>query len=266
LKLWKSLATAAAMLLALPLHAATAQEVTTTEDLINRGTVNVGIIMDSPPYGYLDANQQPLGFDVGVAQLLAKYMGVELNIVPLVGANRIPFLQTGKVDLIVAALGITPERSLQVAYSAPYMLVDNVVFAPKDLKAESVQDLYGKRVAVVRGSAQDTILTRDLEGHAELMRFDENPSLIQAMLTGQVDAIALTAVLGEETFAAQPQANIERKFTILAQANGVGMLKQNTELRDWVNTFVFYIKSNGELDNLYREYWKIPLPANMPTF
>lgn len=268
MQIWKSLIAGAAMLAAavLPQAASAQSEPLTIDALVKRGTINVGIIMDSPPYGYLDAEQKPDGFDVGVAQLLAKYLGVELNIVPLVGANRIPFLLTGKIDLAIAGLGVTPERAKQITFSAPYMLVDNVVFGPKDQKMEATEDLYGKRVAVVRGSAQDTILTRDLEGHAELMRFDENPSLVQAMLTGQVDAIALTAVLGEETFAANPDAGIERKFTILAQANGIGMRKQDVELQQWVNAFVFYIKSNGELNNLYKKYWKTPLPANMPTF
>lgn len=255
----------AAALLSLALPAMAQDAPVTTDDLINRGQVNVGVIMDSPPYGFLDANQQPDGFDVGVANLLAKYLGVKLNIVPLVGANRIPFLMTGKVDMVIAGLGITPERAKQIAFSSPYMLVDNNVYAPKDLAVKSTEDLYGHKVGVVRGSAQDTILTRDLQDKAEIMRFDENPTLIQAMLTKQVDAIALTAVLGDTAFAAHPEANVERKITILAQANGVGLRKQDTELREWINAFIFYIKSNGELNNLYKKYWQVPMPENMPT-
>lgn len=265
MKLLTTLA-AATMALASLVPAALAQDAPlTTDDLINRGQVNVGIIMDSPPYGFLDSNQQPDGFDVGVAKLMAKYLGVKLNIVSLVGANRIPFLMTGKVDMVIAGLGITPDRAKQVNFSTPYMLVDNDVYAPKDLTVKSTEDLYDHKVGVVRGSAQDNILTRDLDGHADIMRFDENPTLIQAMLTGQVDAIALTAVLGDPAFAAHPEANVEKKITILAQANGVGLRKQDTELRDWINAFIFYIKSNGELNNLYKTYWKVPMPENMPS-
>lgn len=267
MKLLKSMAAAAVMLAAgLFAAPATAQEGPLTIDrLIERGSVNVGVILDSPPYGLLDANQQPDGFDVEVAKLLGKYLGVEVNIVSLVGANRIPFLLTNKVDLVIAGIGITPERARQVSFSIPYSSIDNVVYAPKDRKIESADDLAGLRIAVVRGSAQDTIITRDLEGRAEIMRFDENPSVIQAMLTGQVDAAALTAILGDPAFARVPQANVERKYTLLQQSNGIAMRKENTELLQWVNTFVYYIKSNGELDRVYRKWWERPLPE-LATF
>jgi len=262
-----SLAAAAAMLVtAFAAAPAAAQDGPLTIDrLIERGTVNVGIILDSPPYGLLDANQQPDGFDVEVAKLLGKYLGVEVNIVSLVGANRIPFLLTNKIDLVIAGLGITPERAKQVAFSIPYSSIDNVVYAPKDREINSAEDMEGLRIAVVRGSAQDTIITRDLDGRAEIMRFDENPSVIQAMLTGQVDAAALTAILGDPAFARSPEANIERKYTLLQQSNGIAMRKENTELLQWVNTFVYYIKSNGELDKIYKKWWERPLP-NLPTF
>lgn len=262
-----SLAAASAMLVsAFAVAPASAQDGPLTIDrIIERGSVNVGVILDSPPYGLLDANQQPDGFDVEVAKLLGQYLGVEVNIVSLVGANRIPFLLTNKIDLVIAGMGITPERAKQISFSIPYSSIDNVVYAPKDTVIASAEDLVGLRIAVVRGSAQDTIITRDLDGRAEIMRFDENPSVIQAMLTGQVDAAALTAILGDPAFARSPEAGIERKYTLLQQSNGIGLRKENTELLQWVNTFVYYIKSNGELDKIYKKWWERPLP-DLPTF
>ena len=258
----KTMAAAAAMMLTalMPASAIAQDGPLTIDQLIERGSVNVGVILDSPPYGLLDANQQPDGFDVEVAKLLGQYLGVEVNIVSLVGANRIPFLLTNKVDLVIAGIGITPERAKQVAFSIPYSSIDNVVYAPKDREVTSADDMEGLRIAVVRGSAQDTIITRDLDGRAEIMRFDENPSVIQAMLTNQVDAVALTAILGDPAFARVPNANIERKYTLLQQSNGIALRKENTELLQWLNTFVYYIRSNGELDRLYRKWWERPLP------
>ena len=238
----------------------------TLDELVGRGTINVGIILDSPPYGLLDAQQNPDGYDVEVAKLLAKYLNVKLNVVPLVGANRIPFLLTGKVDIVVAGLGITPERARQVNFSIPYMAIDNVVFAHKDRKITSIDEMKGLKVGVVRGSAQDNILTQALKDKAQISRFDENPTLVQAMLTNQVDAIALTATLGEQVFSKMPQAGIERKITLLQQGNGIALRKDKPELHQWVNTFVYYIRSNGELDALHRKWWGAPLPANLPSF
>ncbi len=256
---------AAALMAMLVSHAASAQPLT-TDDLISRGTVNIGIIMDTPPYGFLDANQQPDGFDVKVAGLLAQYLGVKLNIVPLVGANRVPFLLTGKVDMVVASLGITPDRAKQVAFSSPYMLADVALYAPKDKTIKSVADLNGLNVAVTRGSTQQTVLQRETDGKATFSQFDENSGLVQALLNKQVDALAVAAAFGDAAFAANPDANIERKFTVFTQGNGVGLRKEDTELLQWVNAFVYYIKSDGELNDLYVKYWKTPMPANMPTF
>lgn len=264
MKLWKFMLAALAAALVATSAAPVAAE--TLDELIKRGTINVGVILDSPPYGLLDAQQNPDGYDVDVAKLLAKYLGVKLNVVPLVGANRIPFLITGKVDIVAAGLGITPERAKQINFSIPYMAIDNVVFAPKDRKITAIDDMKGLKVGVVRGSAQDNILTQALRDSAQISRFDENPTLVQTMLTKQVDAIALTATLGEQVFSKMPQAGIERKITLLQQGNGIGLRKDKVELLQWVNTFVYYIRSNGELDVLHRKWWGIPLPANLPSF
>jgi len=264
MKLWKSMQ--AMLVAAFVVASATPAAAETLDELIKRGTINVGIILDSPPYGLLDAQQNPDGYDVEVAKLLTKYLGVKLNVVPLVGANRIPFLITGKVDIVVAGLGITPERAKQVSFSIPYMAIDNVVFAPKDKKVTAIEDMKGMKVGVVRGSAQDNILTQALKDSAQISRFDENPTLVQAMLTKQVDAIALTATLGEQVFSKMPQAGIERKITLLQQGNGIALRKDKAELHQWINTFVYYIRSNGELDALHRKWWGSPLPANLPAF
>lgn len=135
-----------------------------------------------------------------------------------------------------------------------------MVFAPKDIKITSVQDMASLRIGVVRGSAQDTIITGILGDHG-ISRFDENPTLVQAMLTGQVDAIALTAILGEPVFAQHPEAHIERKITLLQQTDGIAMRPDATLLLQWVNTFVYYIRSDGELGALYQKWFKQPLPT-----
>ncbi|POA50601.1 ABC transporter substrate-binding protein, partial [Pseudomonas sp. GW460-R15] len=81
-----------------------------------------------PPYGTTDAKNQPDGYDADVAKLLAKDWGVKANIVPVTGPNRIPFLLTNKVDLLVASLAVTPERAKQVQFSQPYAAATIVLY------------------------------------------------------------------------------------------------------------------------------------------
>ena len=93
-------------------------------------------------------------YDVDVAKLMAKYLGVELELVPVTGPNRIPYLLTSKVDVLVAIFGITPERARQVQFSIPYSSIDIVLMAPKDSKIANAADLKALKVGVARALAK----------------------------------------------------------------------------------------------------------------
>ncbi len=237
----------------------------TVDDIISRGTINIGVLVDLPPYGLLNDKQEPDGYDIEVAKLLGKYMGVKVNLVTLTSPNRIPFLLTNKVDLIVATFGITPERAKQVLFSIPYSAIENVVFAPKDRKITTLDDLKGLRIGVPRGTVQDVLLTTRFGNAAKIVRFDDDPSTYQSLIAGQVDAIAETGMTGDQFYAANPSANIERKVILLQQPNGITMRKDQWNLHQWCNTFVYFTKNDGELDALYRKWFHQPLP-NLPTF
>lgn len=237
----------------------------TVDEVVSRGTINIGVLIDLPPYGLLNDKQEADGYDVEVARLLAKYMGVKANLVQLTAPNRIPFLVTNKVDLIVATFGITPERAKQVMFSIPYSAIENTVYGPKDKAISKIDDLKGLRVGVPRGTVQDVILTGALGGSARMLRFDDTPSTYQALLTGQVDAMAETGFTFDGVMKQNPEANIGKKFILLRQPNGITMRANQFNLHQWVNTFVYYIKNNGELDALHRKWFGTPLP-DLPVF
>ena len=96
-----------------------------------------------------------------------------------------------------------------------------------------------------------------------MARFDDDPSTYQALITGQVDAIAETGITGDKIYADNPQANVERKFILLQQPNGVTMRKDQWNLRQWVNTFLYFVKNNGELSAIHEKWFGKPLP-NLP--
>lgn len=254
-----------ATILLLGLASARPAAAQSVDDIISRGTINIGVLVDLPPYGVLNAQQEPDGYDVDVAKLLGKYLGVKVNLVQLTSPNRIPYLVTNKIDLIVATFGITPERAKQVLFSIPYSAIENVVFAGKDKKIAKLDDLKGLRVGVPRGTVQDVILTQSLGSAVKIARFDDDPSTYQALITGQVDAIAETGLTGDDIFAKNPGANVERKFTLLQQPNGITMRKDQFNLLRWVNTFVYFVKNNGELSAIHEKWFHKPLP-NLPVF
>ena len=114
----------------MPAWLATAQA-QTVDEIKKKGELTVGLLVDFPPYGTINAQNEPDGYDADVARLLAKDWGVKLNLVPVTGPNRIPFLLTNKVDLLVASLAITPERAKQVQFSKPYAAATIVLLAPR---------------------------------------------------------------------------------------------------------------------------------------
>jgi len=237
----------------------------TIDEIVSRGSINIGVLVDLPPYGILNDKQEPDGYDIDVAKLLGSYLGVKVNLVQLTSPNRIPFLLTNKVDLIVATFGITPERAKSVMFSIPYSAIENVVFAPKGKTITKLDDLRGLRVGVPRGTVQDVLLSKSLGSAVKISRFDDDPSTYQALLAGQVDAIAETGLTGDLFYAQHPEGNIERKFILLQQPNGITMRKDQWSLHQWVDTFVYFTKNDGELDAFYQKWFKKPLP-NLPTF
>ncbi len=237
----------------------------TVDEILKRGTINIGVLIDLPPYGLLNDKQEPDGYDIEVAKLLGKYLGVKVNLVQLTAPNRIPFLVTGKVDLIVATFGITPERAKQVLFSIPYSAIENTVYGPKGKPIAKIDDLKGLRIGVPRGTVQDVILTGALGTAARMQRFDDTPSTYQALLTGQVDAMAETGITFDAVMKQNPNAPIEKKFVLLRQPNGITMRADQFNLHRWVNTFVYFTKNNGELDTLWQKWFKEKMP-DLPVF
>src|SRR5437868_11644729 len=92
----------------------------TVDDIIKRGSVLIGVDTANPPFGLMGKDGQPEGYDPDVARLVGKYLGVPVEFVSVTGANRIPNLLSGKIDMLICLFGITPERALQVWYSIPY--------------------------------------------------------------------------------------------------------------------------------------------------
>lgn len=99
--------------------------------------INIGVLIDFPPYGILNEKNEPDGYDATVAKMLADDLGVELNLIPVTGPNRIPFLLSGQVDILVSSLAITPARAEQVDFSNPYAAIRIGLMAQEELDISS---------------------------------------------------------------------------------------------------------------------------------
>lgn len=240
----------------------------TPDEIKKRGSISIGILTDYPPFGGIDDKQQPAGYDADVAALLAKEMGVTLQLVPVTGPNRIPFLLTNKVDMLVATFGITEERAKQVLFSNPYSAFTTYILAPKSTNIRTPEDLKGVRVGVARASTQDSALMAVAPREIRVMRFDDDATTTQSIISGQVQAIGASSTVLAQLTANYPNLQIEPKFTLRAQANGMAFRKQDEALRDWSNSFIAGLISSGELDRIHQRWFKAPMDPlpPMPQF
>ena len=256
-----ALALAAAMMTS----AAQAQSI---DDIIKKGTLVVAIDTSTPPYAALDSSMQPSGFDIDFAGLIAKALGVKLEFVTVNSPGRIPALLTNRADMVVSIFSITAERALQVAFSSPYAGQCSAIIAPKSSKVASLKDLEGLKVAVTRGAAEDGIISAYSKEHnnaIEILRFDDYPSTMQAMLSGQVDVqgggdygdIYLRKNTKGEGF--------DMKFTLRCFHFGVGIRRNQADLLHWINTFIYTLKNDGSLEALSQKWRKAALPP-LPVF
>ena len=225
--------------------------------------LRVAIELSLPPYGMTDDKMQPYGSDVETAQLLAKDLGVELEIVPATGPTRIPFLQTNKADLAIATLSISPERMKVIDFSVPYSVVQIVVAAPKSIAIKSYADLAGKSIAITRGNVQEAELMQKAVG-ATIVRYDDDATLVTAGVSGQAPIVSTATTLLQAIQTKNPSRELETKFVVREFQLGVGMRKDEPKLLLWVNDWVKANRANGKLNAIFKKYHHSELPSLAP--
>lgn len=232
----------------------------TPESIKSAGTIKVGMLVDFPPFGLMDTNNQPDGYDADVAKLLGEKWGVKVQIVPVSGPNRIPYLQSNQVDLLIAGLGITEERKKTIDYSIPYAGISIGVYGVTDVAVKSAEDLAGKKIGVARASTQDTALTKIAPAGATIQRFDDDATAVQALLSGQVQLMGVSNVVFQQIEAAAP-GRFDQKFVFNQQLQGIAIRKGSSELQTALNEFITGLMNDGELEKIHEKWLGTPLPA-----
>ncbi len=232
-------------------------------DIRKAGVLRVGVPQDFAPFGSVGPDLKPRGYDIDVATILAKGLNVSLELVPVASANRLPYLQTGKIDLIVSSLGKNAEREKVIDFSVPYAPFYSAVFGVKDMGVRSAADLAGHSVGVTRGSIEDLELTKMLPAGVNIKRYEDNATTITAFLTGQTELVATGNTVAATIAERSPRRKPVQKFVIKDSPCYVGLNKNEAALLKQVNKILTTYRSNGYLDRLSQQWFKSPLPASM---
>jgi polar amino acid transport system substrate-binding protein len=256
----------AAVLLAATSFATTAFAVT-PEEIKAKGTATVGVQMDQFPWGFIDPKGQNDGFDIEIAKLIGKELGVEVKFERITGQNRIPLLVNGNVDFLVPSMTITEERAKVIQYVIPYSSNDITVWGKKDAAIKANEDLGKYMIGVNRGSAFDPLLVKVAPPNTQIKRFDDDATTVQSLLSGQVDAIVGSITYGLVIKQAGYDAQFERKYKVADNFQGMAVRKGDQEMLDFLTDFVTRHTADGTLDALYKKWIGVDrakLPTTLP--
>src|SRR5947199_3293095 len=205
------------------------------KDIIDKGVIRIGTQMDNPPFGYLDASGKPTGFDVELGQMIGKALGVKVEVEQIIGANRIPFLLTNKIDLVISGMGATPERAVQVMFTSPYAALYLGVYGHKATAVSSPDQLDTLRISATKGTTQDLTLTA-MAPKANIVRFEDDTTSNTAFLSGQTDLWATLNTIAQSVIKQHPEKNIELKFKLSNPPAHMAMRQGDFALPQWLDT------------------------------
>ncbi|MGN4821598.1 transporter substrate-binding domain-containing protein [Bacillus cereus group sp. MYBK139-2] len=228
------------------------------EEIKERGELVVAVFTDKPPFGYVDKDGKNVGFEIDMAKRFAKdLLGDESKVkfVPVEAASRIPYLQSDKVDFVLANMTATDERKKVVDFTNPHLKVAVQVLVKDGSPIQSVKDLEGKKVIVTKGTTADIYLTKNMK-NVELIKFDKNTEALQALKDGRADAYA------QDNLVLLSWANKNPGFHLLKDKLGgddliaIAVKKGNKEVHDWINKELEKLGKENFLHTLYDKHLK----------
>ena len=223
----------------------------TLDEIKESGKINIGVFSDKNPFGYVDENGEYQGYDVYFANRIGEDLGVEVNFVSTEAANRIEYLQTGKVDIILANFTVTPERAEEVDFALPYMNVALGVVSPNSRVIETL-DNWNKddQMRVISGTTAETYLIKNYPD-ITLQKYDSYANAKNALENGNAAAWANdnTEVIA---FALQNEGYTVGIPSLGSQDTiAPAVSKGNTTLLEWINK---EIEELGKENFFHKDY------------
>ena len=205
--------------------------------LQQKGVVRIGVFGDKPPFGYIDKNGANAGYDVAFAKRIAQEIFGDSNQVEFVlvdAANRVEFLRSDKVDIILANFTKTPERAEQVDFTLPYMKVALGVAVLQDVELANPEQLQGKTLIVNKGTTADAFFTKNYPD-VNMLKYDQNTEAFAALLDGRGDALAHDNTLLFAWVKENPRFKVAIKELGNQDVIAAAVQKGNAELRQFID-------------------------------
>jgi ABC-type amino acid transport substrate-binding protein len=229
----------------------------TMAGIVERGRLVVGVKYDVPLFGLFDLVSRKVdGFDVALAKEIAKEMGLredQVEFVEAISANRIPYLQEDRADLVISTMTITAQRKDQIEFSRPYYQAGQSILVRRETSnINSVNDLNGKRVCSVQGSTSE-INVKERAPQSELLSLTTYSACVTSMKDGRVDAFTTDDIILAGFAAADTSLKlVGGQFT--TEDYGVGIKKGKTDMAAFVSDVIDEMVADGRWEKLYNQY------------
>ena len=219
------------------------------------GKIRIGVKCDSPPFGLTGPDGKPAGIEVEMAKKIGEYAfgsadAAELTCVT--SEARIPSLEGGKIDLILATLGRTASRHEVIDYSDIYFWGTSNALVPKDGPIQSLADLKGQTVVIVKGDSQIPWLEKNVEG-IQLLQLNTTADSVQALLQGRAVGFVGDGGLIYTLAANYPELRVIDEG-IDPGINGIGLRKNEPELQAFVNAALARLRSEGFYEEVIPQF------------
>jgi polar amino acid transport system substrate-binding protein len=231
----------------------------TLDDILERGTLRVGMEPGYMPFEMTNKKGEIIGFDVDMAKRIAKAMGVKLELVSTAWDGIIPALITKKYDMIMSGMTLTQERNLKISFANPYIVIGQSILVDKKLAGEvkSYSDLNNKKYTVASklGTTGEQA-TKRMIPKATYISFETEQEGVMDLLNGKVDAFVYDLPFNAIAFAEKGQGKVvllDDPFTYEPLAWAVN--RGNADFLNWLNNFLAQAKNDGTYDKIYKKWF-----------
>jgi polar amino acid transport system substrate-binding protein len=223
--------------------------------ILSRKVLRVAVPKEFPPFGFIQ-HGEPSGYDISVARIMAMDLGVRLELVPVASGDRLPYLQEGKVDLVIASLGKTPEREQKIDFSTPYAPLYLGVFGRSNAASS---ELSGRKVAVTKGSLESAELRR-LSPQSLPVEYENSKDILRAYVGKEVDHIAVGSAVVESIPDVPARDNTKLMLLLKDSPCYIGVRKGEQRLLARVNKVLDEAGGSGVMTINALIWFKTTLP------
>lgn len=229
----------------------------TPEQIQESGEIVIGIFSDKAPFGYIDADGKPAGYDVVYGDRIAADLGVTAKYVPVDAAARTEVLASNKVDITLANFTVTPERAEKVDFVNPYFKVSLGVVSPTSAEITDVSQLAGKTLIVTKGTTAEAYFEAN-HPEVKLLKFDQYSDAYQALEDGRGDAFSTDNTEVIAWAIQHPGFSVGIKSLGETSYIAAAVKKGNTALLDWLNNELVDL---GEENFFHKDYEQTLAPV-----